>query len=153
MKVLLLARQAGMDLRTIRYVAFDGGGDRVTGMRGDRAAGLVLLAGAAAIATEARSFDVHFLLVLMTGFGAVGYLLRKLEFPLAPVILGLVLGPLMEKNLRRALSLSGGDWGVLFSSKLAMALWALAIVFLFLPPVLSRFAVARKVEASAGGVG
>lgn len=42
------------------------------------------------------------------------------------MILGLVLGPLMEKNLRRALALSGGEWGVMFSSPLAVSLWVLA---------------------------
>ena len=70
----------------------------------------------AVYAVNRSAFD----LVLMTAFGGAGYLLRKLDFPLAPIILGLVLGPLMEKNLRRALSLSGGDWQVLFSSPLAI---------------------------------
>ena len=77
-------------------------------------------------------------LVLMTGFGVVGYLMRKLRLPLAPVVLGLVLGPLMEKNLRRAMALSGGDWGVLFRGPVAITLWVLAAVSLVLPPLLSR---------------
>ena len=72
-------------------------------------------------------------LVLMTGFGLVGYLMRKMDFPLAPVILGLVLGGLMEKNLRRAMALSGGGWEILFSSPLAVAIWILAGVSLLLP--------------------
>lgn len=72
-------------------------------------------------------------LVLMTGFGLVGYLMRKMDFPLAPVILGLVLGGLMEKNLRRAMALSGGGWEILFSSPLAIAIWILAGVSLLLP--------------------
>jgi putative tricarboxylic transport membrane protein len=98
----------------------------------------------AVYAVNGSAFD----LVLMTGAGAVGYLLRKLKVPLAPVILGLVLGPLMEKSLRRALSLSGGDWGVIFSSRLAIALWVLAVVFLFLPLVMSRLSVMRAVKAT-----
>jgi putative tricarboxylic transport membrane protein len=98
----------------------------------------------AVYAVNSSAFD----LVLMTGFGAAGYLLRKLQIPLAPVILGLVLGPLMEKSLRRALSLSGGDWGVIFSSKLAIALWALAVVFLFLPLVMSRISIMRRAKAT-----
>jgi putative tricarboxylic transport membrane protein len=72
-------------------------------------------------------------LVLMTGFGLVGYLMRKMDFPLAPVILGLVLGGLMEKNLRRAMALSGGGWEFLFSSPLAVAIWIVAGVSLLLP--------------------
>ena len=77
-------------------------------------------------------------LVLMTGFGVVGYLMRKLRLPLAPVVLGLVLGPLMEKNLRRAMALSGGDWGVLFQGPVAVTLWILAAASLVVPPLLSR---------------
>jgi putative tricarboxylic transport membrane protein len=77
-------------------------------------------------------------LVLMTGFGLVGYLMRKMDFPLAPVILGLVLGGLMEKNLRRAMALSGGGWEILFSSPLAVAIWILAGVSLLLPALRGR---------------
>ena len=77
-------------------------------------------------------------LVLMTGFGLVGYLMRKMDFPLAPVILGLVLGGLMEKNLRRAMALSGGGWEILFSSPLAVAIWILACVSLLLPALRRR---------------
>ncbi|GBD31665.1 hypothetical protein HRbin33_00624 [bacterium HR33] len=80
---------------------------------------------------------------LMTGFGVVGYLMRRAGFPLAPLILGLVLGPLMEKNVRRALALSGGDWGVLFSSPLAIALWILAAATAVLPWLVSRRGAGR----------
>ena len=52
-------------------------------------------------------------LLLITGLGVFGWFLRKLDFALAPVILGFVLGSLFENNLRRALSISGGDWGIL----------------------------------------
>jgi len=52
------------------------------------------------IAVNGSAFDLLF----MTGIGVVGYLMRKAGFPLAPVILGLVLGRLMEANIRRALA-------------------------------------------------
>jgi len=55
-------------------------------------------------------------LVLIVGLGLVGWIMRKLDFSLAPVILGFVLGALFENNLRRALSISGGEWGILLSS-------------------------------------
>ena len=54
------------------------------------------------------------------------------------MILGLVLGPLMERNLRRALALSGGEWGVMFSSGLAVLLWLMAALAILLPPVWTR---------------
>ncbi len=98
--------------------------------------GVAAVAFVAVYAVNGSAFD----LVLMTLFGIVGYLMRKLGFPLAPVVLGLVLGPLMEKNLRRAMALSGGDWGVLFDSGITMALWAMALASLALPAVFGRWA-------------
>ncbi|SDK83441.1 putative tricarboxylic transport membrane protein [Modicisalibacter muralis] len=84
------------------------------------------------------TFDLYF----MIAFGIGGYLLRKLEIPLVPVILGLLLGPEMEKNLRHAMQLSNGDWTVLWGSGLAIGLWAVAILGLVLPvfvgPMLRR---------------
>ena len=96
--------------------------------------GVAALAFVAVYAVNGSSFD----LAMMTGFGVVGYLMRKLDFPLAPVILGLVLGPLMEKNLRRAMALSGGEWTVLFDSPIAITLWVLALVSLLAPTLLAR---------------
>ncbi len=74
-------------------------------------------------------------LMLMTGFGLLGYLMRKTDFPLAPVILALVLGPMMETSLRRALSLSNGDWGILFASPLVMVLWGLVALSALVPTI------------------
>ncbi|MGM8849438.1 tripartite tricarboxylate transporter permease, partial [Salinicola halophyticus] len=81
-------------------------------------------------------------------FGVGGYILRKLEIPLVPVILGLLLGPEMEKNLRHAMQISDGDWSVLWSSGLSIGLWAVAIIGLLLPvivgPILRRRMQAAK---------
>lgn len=96
--------------------------------------GVAALSFVAVYAVNQSAFD----LALMTGFGVVGWLMRKTGFPLAPVILGLVLGPLMEKSLRRAMALSGGEWSVLFGSPIAVALWVLAAASLVLPPLLAR---------------
>jgi len=96
--------------------------------------GVAALAFVAVYAVNGSSFD----LVLMTLFGVVGYAMRKLDFPLAPVVLGLVLGPLMEKNLRRAMALSGGDWRVLVDSPIAITLWLLAAATLLAPFALRR---------------
>ena len=87
----------------------------------------------------------------MTVFGVVGYLMRKLHFPLAPVVLGLVLGPMMERNLRRAMALSGGEWRVLFDSGIAITLWVLALASLMLPAILRCWSKAGPVDAAASG--
>lgn len=111
--------------------------------------GVAALAFVAVYAVAGSSFD----LVLMTLFGAVGYVMRKFGFPLAPVVLGLVLGPLMEKNLRRAMALSGGEWGVLFDSPIAITLWVLALASLAAPLALAKLAppVSRSVPTEPEG--
>ena len=63
-------------------------------------------------------FDV----MVMTLFGIVGYLLRKLDFPLAPIVLTLILGPLMERSLRQSLEMSQGSSAYLFASPIAVVL-------------------------------
>ncbi|WP_303854044.1 tripartite tricarboxylate transporter permease [Salinicola salarius] len=70
---------------------------------------------------------------LMLIIGVFGYLLRKFGFSLAPVVLGFVLGGLMEENLRRALSISGGDVGILFQSGLSIGLWIAAALVVLIP--------------------
>ncbi len=82
-------------------------------------------------AVHSSTFD----LLLMVFLGVVGYILRKLDFPTAPIILGFVLAELMEQNLRRALSISDGDLGILFASPLSLLLWGMALVVLLAPPM------------------
>ena len=69
-------------------------------------------------------------LMLMTLFGIGGYILRKLDISLVPMVLGALLGGDMETNLRRALSISNGDWMVLIGSPLAFALNVITVTML-----------------------
>lgn len=78
-------------------------------------------------------------LVFMVGLGVFGYFLRKTNFPLSALILGYVLGELMEDNLRRALSISQGDLAILWSSSISMVLWCLAILMVFMPIIRSIY--------------
>ena len=79
----------------------------------------------------------YFDLLLMVGFGALGYILRKLDIPTVPVILGILLGGNMENALRRAMVLSDGDASFLFSSPIAIGLWIAAILG-FVAPMFLR---------------
>lgn len=79
----------------------------------------------------------YFDLLLMIGFGILGYFLRKLDVPTVPVILGILLGGNMEDALRRAMTLSDGDVTYLFSSWIAIGLWAFAIAG-FIAPMFLR---------------
>ena len=74
-------------------------------------------------------------LLLATAFGVVGWVFRKLDVPLVPVVLGFVLGRLLEDNLRRALSLSDGDLSILVASPVSAAFWLLVLGALAWPLV------------------
>jgi len=69
----------------------------------------------------------YFDLLLMTGFGVLGYIMRKLDVPTVPIILGILLGSFMEDALRRAMVIANGEWIYLFSSPIAIGLWITAI--------------------------
>lgn len=79
----------------------------------------------------------YFDLLLMVGFGLLGYVLRKLDVPTVPIILGILLGNHMEDALRRAMILSDGDATYLFSSPIAIGLWIAAIAG-FVAPMFLR---------------
>lgn len=73
---------------------------------------------------------------LMIAFGVAGYFLRKLEIPLVPIILGMLLGPELEVALGHSLNLSDGDWMILWRSPLSIGLWSVAVAGLILPMIL-----------------
>jgi putative tricarboxylic transport membrane protein len=79
----------------------------------------------------------YFDLLLMIGFGVLGYVLRKLDVPTVPVILGILLGGNMEDALRRAMVISDGDPAYLFSSAISIGLWVVAIAG-FVAPMFLR---------------
>ncbi len=85
-------------------------------------------------------FDVF----LTVGFGLLGYLFIKLQCEPAPLLLGFVLGPLMEENLRRAMLLSRGDPTVFFTRPISASLLVLAVLFVALLAV-PRFRSTRQV--------
>ncbi len=70
---------------------------------------------------------------LMLAFGIVGYLMRKLDYPLAPAVLAIVLGPLAEPALRQSLIISDGSFSIFFDRTYSGPIIVVAIVLLFLP--------------------
>lgn len=87
----------------------------------------------------------YFDLLLMVAFGMLGYVLRKLDVPTVPIILGILLGGKMEDALRRAMVLSDGDAMFLFSTPIAIGLWIAAIAG-FVAPMFLR-GVLKKPQA------
>jgi Uncharacterized protein conserved in bacteria len=94
--------------------------------------GILVFATLGTIGANPSAFELGVLLV----FGLLGYLLRRFDYPLAPVVVGLILGPMAEQQLRRALAISQGDPSALFQSWIAIVLWSLAIVAVALPMLL-----------------
>jgi putative tricarboxylic transport membrane protein len=89
-------------------------------------------------------FDVW----IMLGFGVLGYLLRKLDLPLAPAILALILGPMMERSLRTTLEISAGSFAIFLDRPLALALLTIPVIvlgFMLLKP--RAFAPVRQADA------
>lgn len=97
--------------------------------------GILAVSSVGVYAVHATTFD----LALMTALGVAGYLLRKQGVPMAPLILGFVLGDMMEQNLRRALSITNGDARILFESPISIGLWVGAAMMVLLPPLMRRF--------------
>jgi putative tricarboxylic transport membrane protein len=67
---------------------------------------------------------------VMLGFGLLGYAFRKLDIPLAPMILTMILGPLMERGLRQSLEMSNGDASILFTRPLSGTLLVIALLII-----------------------
>ena len=88
---------------------------------------LVVLCVIGAYAIKYNTFNAAAMVVI----GVIGYLLKKLDFPLTPMVIGLVLGNLCESNMRRALLLSRGNWLTFFQSPIACVFLALAVFMLF----------------------
>lgn len=75
-------------------------------------------------------FDV----VVMIVFGAIGWLMQRVQMPVAPVVFGLILGPLLEENIRRAMIVSA-DWTVFFTRPISASLIAVAFAALMYPAI------------------
>ena len=75
-----------------------------------------------------RMFDVW----VMLFFGVAGFLLRRMDYPMAPLVLGIILGELMDTNLRRGLTLSNGDLSPFFLRPISMVFWVIVLVTILL---------------------
>ena len=93
-----------------------------------------------AYSLNGSTFDIG----IMLGAGILGYAFRKLDIPLAPLAMTLILGPLMEQGLRLSLELSGGDFTVFFTRPISGTLMALAAIFI----LSSAFEIGAKIKGS-----
>ncbi|ASY21652.1 putative tricarboxylic transport membrane protein [Candidatus Planktophila dulcis] len=105
-------------------------------------AGIVTFAMLGAYALNTSTFDVQVAIAI----GIVGFLFRRFGMPITPLILGLILGPNLELQFRRALQISAGDYGTLWASPLSKVLYAVLLIALF-TPIITK--VMRKVRKDA----
>ncbi|SDP77799.1 putative tricarboxylic transport membrane protein [Ralstonia sp. 25mfcol4.1] len=97
-------------------------------------AGILLFASIGVYGMRQSWFD----LLLMFAIGWMGVLLRRFDFPVAPVIVGMILGPMAEKQLRNALSISQGDWLAILTQPIVAAVFAATALILLVPVFLRR---------------
>ncbi|PJK17108.1 transporter [Chryseomicrobium excrementi] len=83
-------------------------------------------------AVQYTTFD----LLLLIGCGVFGYLLAKHDYPLAPLVLALVLGPMIENNMRRALTISNGDFSIFITNPLSLTFLVITLLWLVIPLIL-----------------
>ena len=106
-------------------------------------AGILIFATVGVYGMRQSSFD----LFLMYGVGLLGLLMRRFDFPTAPVIVGMILGPLAEAQMRNALSIGEGKWTVFLERPMSAALLAIIVVVLVLPRLLK--VLKRRTDASS----
>ena len=96
-------------------------------------------------APDTRMFDPWLVLL----FGFVGYVMRKLDYPLAPLVLAIVLGPLAEDSFRQSLISDQGDWTPIFTRPLSGIVMGCAAL-LFVAPMLKGMLRKNKAKAASG---
>jgi putative tricarboxylic transport membrane protein len=84
---------------------------------------------------------------LMIGFGVIGYLLERFRFPIAPLVLGVILGPIAEEAFMNAMISHGNDWTIFFTRPISGTIMAAVIITLLLP-FIGRKRAAKAVEAT-----
>lgn len=109
-------------------------------------AGILLFATLGTIGANPSSFELGMLLA----FGVLGYVMRLFGYPIAPIVVGLILGPMAEQQLRRALSISQGDWTTLVQSPIAAVLLGLATLAFVVPLILRARGKGEVLSQMAG---
>jgi putative tricarboxylic transport membrane protein len=101
---------------------------------------IIVICAIGAYTVSSAMLDVWFML----GFGVVGYVFKKLDYPLAPLVLALVLGDKAENSFRQAMLVSQGEVGIMWSNPLVGTITTLALLMLFWPLISKAIAMVRR---------
>jgi len=105
-------------------------------------AGIIVISAAGVFGASNSVFD----LLLLFAFGVLGFLCRRFDFPVAPMIIGLILGPMAEQSLRQALTISMGSYTTFMTRPISATILAIAFLLL-LSPWLLRWWSRRSAKA------
>lgn len=108
-------------------------------------AGILIFATVGAYGMRQSAFD----LFLLYAIGVLGVVMRRFDFPTAPVVVGMILGPLAEAQLRNAMSIGEGSAGVFFQRPMSIGLIVVIVAVLLVPRLLKMRASKREREALA----
>jgi putative tricarboxylic transport membrane protein len=97
-------------------------------------AGILFFASIGAYAANTSTFDLWLLLVL----GALGFGMRRFGLPVVPAIIGIILGPTAEEQMRRALQISDGQLSGLYNTWFSKAVYVVILLVLLAPPLIDR---------------
>ncbi|BDB26014.1 tripartite tricarboxylate transporter permease [Cupriavidus sp. P-10] len=107
--------------------------------------GILIFAGLGAYGIRQSWFDLLLLFVV----GLLGMVMRRFDFPTAPVIVGMILGPMAEKQLRNALSIGQGDWTLFVRQPISATILALTVAVVVIPRLLRWHAARGSAHAQA----
>ena len=108
-------------------------------------AGILIFATVGAYGMRQSAFD----LFLLYGIGLLGVVMRRFDFPTAPVVVGMILGPLAEAQLRNAMSIGEGSASVFFQRPMSIALVVIIVAVLVLPRVAKRMSDRKLARLAA----
>jgi putative tricarboxylic transport membrane protein len=108
-------------------------------------AGILIFATLGAYGLRNSWFDLAVLYII----GLVGFLMRRYDIPVAPVIVGMILGPLAEQQFRRALAISQGDFSIFITSPISATVLLIALLAVIVPPIWRRFSRKSQPEQAA----
>jgi putative tricarboxylic transport membrane protein len=97
-------------------------------------AGILIFATVGAYGMRQSTFDLY----LLYGIGVLGVVMRRYDFPTAPVVIGMILGPLAEAQMRNALSIGEGKWTVFIERPMSATLIVVVVLVVVLPRVMAR---------------